>query len=67
MIDRALKDVSNLKISDLYEAPFGQKIPLKSRFLMKIRVFRRDFLPRCHFVCGFLFIFWKYYLWAITL
>jgi hypothetical protein len=50
MIDRALRDVSNLKISDLYESPFGPKVLLKSSFLMKIRVFRRGFLPRCQFV-----------------
>jgi hypothetical protein len=43
VIDRAFRDVSNLKISDLYKSPFGQKVLLKSSFLMKIRVFRRGF------------------------
>jgi hypothetical protein len=67
MIDRTPRDVSNLKISDLYKPPFGQKIHLKSRFLMKISVFRKDFLSGNQLVYGLLFIFYKYYMWATIL
>jgi hypothetical protein len=45
-IDRALTDLSTIKISDLYYVPSGQERPLKNGFFIKTRIFRVGFLPR---------------------
>jgi hypothetical protein len=41
---RTNKGVSSLKLSALYTLPFNQEAPLKNGFLVKIRIFRIDFL-----------------------
>jgi hypothetical protein len=42
-VDRALTDISTIKISDLHHFPSGQKSPLKNGLSIKMSIFRADF------------------------
>ena len=46
IVDRVFIDLSILEISALYTVSFGPHDPHKNRFLMKIEVFRDDYLSR---------------------
>ena len=65
-VDRALSDLSTIKISDLHHLPLGQRSPLKNELLKKTSILRVSFLPRYRSVQELAGKSLKYSRWATS-